>query len=483
MGAPDLLVDSFDFHVLPMRTRFPFRYGIATLTELPHLFVRASMRVDGEPCRGLTSEGLPPKWFTKDPDATFSEELTAMLTCIEHAAAAGARSGAATSFFAWWQALAGDQERWARSAGVAGLLANLGLALCERAVIDGIARALGRPFAELVGENVLGIDLGRLHPELEGRAPAELLPRGPASALDVRHTVGLGDPIDDEGIPAEEHVADGLPHSLVAAVRTYGLTHFKVKLCGDLDRDLPRLAAISDALREAGGEVRLTLDCNEQYRDPQRFRADWARLTEDPGSAWLMSRLLFVEQPFHRDVALGAGVGELLRGWRDGPDVIIDESDDGLGALPRALALGYRGTSHKNCKGVVKGLANAALLALMRERSPGETWILSGEDLCNVGPVALHQDLAVLSVLGVTHAERNGHHYFRGLSMFPPGVQEEVLAAHPDLYERAPQGFARLALRGGRLDLGSVRRAPFGTVPLVDPEAFEDLATWRATSC
>ena len=34
---------------------------------------------------------------------------------------------------------------------------------------------------------------------------------------------------------------------------------------------------------------------------------------------------------------------------------------------------------------------------------------MSGEDLANVGPVALLNDLAVMSVLGVEDVERNGH--------------------------------------------------------------------------
>jgi hypothetical protein len=60
-------ITRFQFHVLPMRTRFPFKYGIASMTALPHVFVNVDMVVDGREVRGLSSEGLPPKWFTKDP--------------------------------------------------------------------------------------------------------------------------------------------------------------------------------------------------------------------------------------------------------------------------------------------------------------------------------------------------------------------------------------------------------------------------------
>jgi hypothetical protein len=35
-----------DLRVLPMHTRMPFRYGIAVLTQLPHLFVRVEAEID-----------------------------------------------------------------------------------------------------------------------------------------------------------------------------------------------------------------------------------------------------------------------------------------------------------------------------------------------------------------------------------------------------------------------------------------------------
>jgi len=94
--------------------------------------------------------------------------------------------------------------------------------------------------------------------------------------------------------------------------------------------------------------------------------------------------------------------------------------------------------------------------------------VLTGEDLCNLGPVALLQDLALMSLLGIEHVERNGHHYYRGLSLWPDDWQSTVLAAHADLYTSHAQGFTCLLIREGRLQLGSVNDAPFGLVPLLD---------------
>ena len=149
--------------------------------------------------------------------------------------------------------------------------------------------------------------------------------------------------------------------------------------------------------------------------------------------------------------------------------MIIDESDGAPEDLRTALLLGYAGTSHKNCKGIFKSIANACLLA--RRRAAGTATVLSGEDLTNLGPIALTQDIAAAAALGITTIERNGHHYFAGLSQFPAALQRHALEHHPDLFVRAPQGWPRLEVRGGRIPLASINAAPFGVAP--DPDLSE----------
>ena len=142
-----------------------------------------------------------------------------------------------------------------------------------------------------------------------------------------------------------------------------------------------------------------------------------------------------------------------------------------MDSLRRALALGYRGTSHKNCKGVFKGLANRCLIEWYRRNRPqAGPWLMSGEDLANVGPVALLNDLAVMAVLGIGDVERNGHHYFAGLGMFPEALQVRVCAAHPDLYAMRPEGYAALRIAAGALSTRSVLEAPFGHALDLDRE-------------
>ena len=142
---PELFTLSpFAFFVQHTRTRFPFRYGIASMTDVPHLFVRTRVTVGKESSFGLTSEGLPPKWFTKNPATTFEQDLPEMLEVISHAAKLAEQlAQAPVSFFDLWRDLHPQQDDWAKTRQLAPLLANLGVSLVERAVLDGLCRIAG----------------------------------------------------------------------------------------------------------------------------------------------------------------------------------------------------------------------------------------------------------------------------------------------------------------------------------------------------
>ncbi len=86
---------------------------------------------------------------------------------------------------------------------------------------------------------------------------------------------------------------------------------------------------------------------------------------------------------------------------------------------------------------------------------------MSGEDLVNIGPVALLQDLEIQSIPGNTSVERNGYHYIAGLSAFLAKTCAALLKAHPDLYQSTEAGWPTLCIERGKLDLSSLHRAPF----------------------
>lgn len=450
-------------HRIELRARMPFRYGIATMTEVSHVVLALTFEIDGRAATGIAADHLPPKWFTKDPMRPLMEEVDDMLAVIR-AAVSHARGVKVATVFDFWRELYAAQSAWAKT-GAAGkavppLLAHFGTSLVERALVDAFGRARGASLVTALQENIFGVDLGTLRPELAGTAPRDWLPAKPAEKVIARHTVGLSDPLEDGDIPADERVSDGLPQALDACIRFYGLRHFKIKINGEAARDRDRLTRMAGILaREcAGADWAFSLDGNESFKEVGVF-ADYTRgLMAAPELKAFWPRLLFIEQPWHRDVALSAAIGDLAKAWPERPPIIIDESDGELSSLPSALALGYAGTSHKNCKGIFKGVANACRLA--QRRAAGETGMMSGEDLSNVGPVALLQDLAVQAALGVTSVERNGHHYFKGISAWPTAVQAHVLAKHGDVYTRASGAdWPRVNVVGGEVQIGSVTRA------------------------
>lgn len=476
-----IAIRNVSFHILNMKTRMPFRYGIASLVALPHLFVRMVAEIDGQRSVGLASEGLPPKWFTKDPTTTFEQDLDGMLEVIRKASEFAVSADASETVFDLWQSIYGGQESWASGTDHPPLLWAFGVSLMERALIDAFCRVGQVTFRDAVHTNKFGIRLGDIHPALGDSLPADLLTSPVRPAVEVRHTVGLTDPLTDGDIAPEDRLDDGLPQSLEANLDVYGLRYLKIKLCGDANVDLNRLRDISDLLVERPVDTQFTLDGNEQYREVGPFRSLWEALLSDTGLSAFLKGLIFVEQPFHRDVALSDEVTTELLRWAERPPLIIDESDGELDSAPRALDLGFSGTSHKNCKGVFKGVANACLMAQLRRISPDEPSLLSSEDLANLGPIALPQDLAVLSCLGIPHSERNGHHYFAGLSMFPADVQDQVLAAHGDIFSRR-NGLATLDIREGKLKIESALDAPFGRGTDLDVERYTPLADWSADS-
>ncbi|HEY7088152.1 MAG TPA: hypothetical protein VH518_08700, partial [Tepidisphaeraceae bacterium] len=89
----------------PLRTRFPFRYGIATMTDVPHLMLVASVEVDGKLARGVSADNLVPKWFTKDPNTTPQQDVEQMLATVRRACRIAQEMKASASVFEFWREL------------------------------------------------------------------------------------------------------------------------------------------------------------------------------------------------------------------------------------------------------------------------------------------------------------------------------------------------------------------------------------------
>jgi L-alanine-DL-glutamate epimerase-like enolase superfamily enzyme len=278
----------------------------------------------------------------------------------------------------------------------------------------------------------------------------------------VRHTVGLADRLTaaDPGPDPGPDPDDGLPATLEAAVRVYGLRYFKLKLSGRADFDLDRLAAISAVLDANEHDWRVTLDGNETFESARALAAFWSALEAEPRLATLRQRTLLLEQPLPRALALR----ESIAGLGIDVPVILDESDDSPDAFERGLALGYRGVSSKACKGLYRSLAHARRVAQERERL-----VLSGEDLTCQAGLAVQQDTLLAASLGVAHIERNGHHYVDGFGRAPAAEEGLFADAHPGFYRRDGDR-VHLLIANGRLDLTPLHVTGFASAaqPLWD---------------
>ena len=189
----------------------------------------------------------------------------------------------------------------------------------------------------------------------------------------------------------------------------------------------------------------------------------WRRMAETPVLARLVKAILFIEQPIKRAKALSASVEPLARL----KPLILDESDGELGSFPAALGLGYSGVSSKTCKGFYKSILNAARVARLNAKAGKPRYFMSAEDLTTLAGVSVQQDLALVSLLGLTHVERNGHHFVDGMSFAPEAEQAAFARAHPDLYSRSG-GPARLRIDAGRLQLGSLAAPGFAVAADMD---------------
>jgi len=387
-----------------------------------------------------------------------------------------------TTFFPAWRIASQRVQAWAKNRSLTSLLASFGASLVERAVIDAMARAVNLPFHKLVRENRLEIAPGELHAELKSHDIAQWLPAEPLSSIHARHTVGLSDPLTAADIAPDQRLDDGFHQSLEEYLAHSGIRYLKIKVSNQLDHDVGRLLDIATlAERYRGDDFRVTLDGNEQYQRADQFEELIEALRNRPKLATLLANTLVVEQPLARDEALDAKHTEGIRRLSKTIPVIIDESDSTIDAYPRAIELGYHGVSSKNCKGTIKSLLNNGLTWLHNDLGKQNNYVMTGEDLCSVGVVPVQADLCLAATLGLTHVERNGHHYHPGLSYLSQTEQQEALAAHGDFYAKQ---HGRIAPRviDGQFQIGSLHGPGFGFAALPDMESMQSPSQWQYSS-
>jgi len=465
MDAPMLSVEEVRLYEWPYVLRLPFRFGAITVTHGRQIVVHLRIRLtDGREAWGVAAEALAAKWFDKSPELTDDQNLDQLRAAVELAVAAylaGGRRNAFGHFASTYR----DQLAEGARRRLPAIVASFGPAMLDRAVVDALGRALGMSFYDLARSNALGIEAGSLTPDLAGFDIARFLAAlAPNETIEARHTVGMVDPIVAADQTPAERVNDGLPETLEEVVAAYGHRYFKLKVGGNVAADVARLSKIASVLDRAREPYFATLDGNEQFADAAGVLELWRAIEATPALARLRESVLFIEQPIKRAAALAADVRALAAKKK----VIVDESDGELETFSQARALGYAGISSKNCKGLYKSILNAA-----RCRNWGDCF-MSAEDLTTLAGVSVQQDLALVNLIGLTHVERNGHHFVDGFAGRPAAEARGFLAAHPGLY-RESHGRVRLAIAKGRLALGSLDCPGFAAGAELDVSAMEPM--------
>ncbi|HSI00675.1 MAG TPA: mandelate racemase, partial [Reyranella sp.] len=392
----------------PMTMRLAFRFGVITVTGGTQAVIRARISLpDGRSSQGVAAEALAAKWFEKSPQFTDDQNLDQLRQsldiAIEHYKACGAAAP-----FGLFAGTYREQQRKGAALRLNPLVAAYGPALLDRAILDAVGKVTGNSFAQMISQNLPSIATTELTPDIEQLALQRFLAAlNPAESIELRHTVGLVDPLTAGDRTPMERINDGLPETLEEVVSYYRGRYYKLKVAGDIKADLERLTKIAFVLDHRLPDYRTTLDGNEQYEDVEGIVELWRKVTETPALARLVRSTLFIEQPIKRQVALSHSVEPLAK-LRP---VIIDESDGELSSFPTALQLGYTGVSSKNCKGFYKSILNASRVAQL-----GPGYFMSAEDLTTWPGTSVQQDLALVSLLGLTHVERNAHHFIDGMS-------------------------------------------------------------------
>ncbi|WP_434730334.1 mandelate racemase [Rhizobium binae] len=437
--APRIRIVEIDAFEREISLRLPFRFGAATLEKAPQAFLRVRVEdEEGKTAIGAAAEMMVPKWFDKNPALTPAQNVDQLRGSIRTAAAASLEASAPATLFAAAQL---NQMETARRLPGNPLATGFGPSLIARGVLDAYCRLAGISFFDAV-----------------------LASLRPAVSIAARHTIGLLDPITESEIV--DHVDDGLPQSLEAVIARYGNRWFKIKLSGAIDADIDRLARIA-AVLDRLPDYRVTFDGNEQFASADELAALLARIATMPRLARLRAAIAFIEQPFSRAITMETPLGDLAVQL----PLLIDESDDGDAAFARARPLGYTGVSSKTCKGIYRSLMKA--IRIKTAGVPG--LFLSGEDLTCQAGLAVQQDLALVSLLGLSHVERNGHHYVAGMRGAPQAEKARFAAAHPDLYEQGRDG-PLLSIRDGRIAIASLGAVGYASGALPDFEAMKSLS-------
>ncbi len=174
----------------------------------------------------------------------------------------------------------------------------------EAALFDGQAKALRVSSYKLLGHEFVNSDLEPyLGPDYRGLYLEQFVRQTPCPSMPLYHLVGALDPLSNAEL--ERPIGDGLPETLGEWIVRDGLTHLKIKLAGDdFVWDVHRILQVDQVASAHAANPRslcYSLDFNERCQSSRYVLELLDELKARSGQA--LSRVQYIEQPTHRDLA------------------------------------------------------------------------------------------------------------------------------------------------------------------------------------
>ncbi|WP_309383493.1 hypothetical protein [Cerasicoccus frondis] len=354
----------------------------------------------------------------------------------------------AGSVFSFWLQLRDALYSWQKTNEKPAQAAAFGLALIERALMDGFCRSLSKPFANCLRDNDFKVELGKLCRPLKGRQPQELL-----------------EPVKTDSLKVQFAVSEGMPMAEVEAAVRNGVRQFSIGLSGQPSADLVRLISVAEVLDGINGRYSISLEGNGAFTQTSDLLALVSGMKPVNELRKLSRSIAYIEQPFPKEASLTNAAVALFAEWPDRPPIVIDESDDSPGACARALEWGYAGTVCRPARGVIPSLVDACLLGARRDREPIGKWTLAGGPLSFDLPLAQLAELSVTMALGLDSVSATAATLNAGAEYLP--WREALAQEHSETFDSE----LRLKLSAGEISLADIAQAPFGCRADIDAGA------------
>ena len=234
----------------PMKIRLAFRFGVITVTGGIQAVIRVRISLpDGRSSQGVAAEALAAKWFEKSPEFTDEQNLDQLRQSLDLAIEHYKAYGAATPFDLFVGTYREQQKKGAAlQAQSAGRLLRAGAARPRD------PRCAGQGHGQFLRPDDRARTCRASRPPTSrptsSRCQLQRFLAGlkPQSSIELRHTVGLVDPLTAGDRTPMERINDGLPETLEEVVSYYRGRYYKLKVGGDIKADLERLGRIAFVL-------------------------------------------------------------------------------------------------------------------------------------------------------------------------------------------------------------------------------------------